>query len=187
MSDLIFVWLWAIILLVPQQAFRVSLGPLALEFDFVTLLVIYLGFSSSFWKGLVSVIIISLIAEALSFAPLGLIVLSNLIIYVILQLLIDQILTEAYLTKMFWVLMASFTQHILTGLVLDKGGNLFGSLFFWSMSTANSMGAALLSFPLFIILDGTRGKWESLFSKQKAQITGADFFAVKSGQRKYLG
>ncbi len=186
MSDLIFVWLWGIVLLVPQQAFRFSLGPLSLEFDFVTLLVIYLGFSYSFWKGLVGVILLSFVAEALSFTTPGLIVLSHLIIYVLLQLLIDQIVTEAYLTKIFWVMMASFAQHILAGLVLDKGGTLLGSLFFWSASAVNAVVAAFLSFPLFIILDGTREKWSSLFSKQKAQITGADFFAVKSSQRKYL-
>ncbi len=184
MLEIFFIWLWGALLLVPQMLIRVPF--FGGELGCITLLVIYTGFTLSLGRGMVAVVGLSLMAETFSYVPPGFLVLTHLIIFSVLQLVVDQILTEAYLTKMIWVFLFYLGNQFLNlwlfgGFsVLDRAPSALGVML------SSSILTALASLPLFILLDVTVRPWLGLFSKQKAQITAADFYQVKSNQRKYL-
>ena len=184
--DILFALVWFWILFNGQLAFRIPLPPGNLEFGFVTILVIYAGFRFSFVRGLVMVVLISFIGETFTLVPHGFIILANLILFVGIHLLLDQILSEAYLTKSLWVFLFSFFSQLITGFVFDPDGAFIGQGLFWIISLVQAVLNGVLSFPLFILMDYSHDFWTRLFSRRRAQLTGADFYQVQSKQRKYF-
>lgn len=186
MSDIFFALLWGGVLLIPQSLIVVPFFGARLDLALIPLLVIYIGFNYTFFKGLIVVVSLSYFFEVLSFVPPGLVILTNVILFIGLQLLMDRVLSEAYVTKVLWVFLAYLSYQLLILFSFNQGGIVFTEVQDGLVFLVHALVTALLSFPLFIILDATYLKWQSLFSKKKAHLTGADFFEVKSSQRKYL-
>lgn len=182
----IFLILWALVLLFPQLIIRFSVFDVQFGFSLLTLLIIYAGFNYSFIVGIVSVVVISFLVETFSFIPHGYLIVANLILFVGIQLMSDRIFTEAYITKSLWVFLFSLIAQCLTRFALEPSGIFIGSGLFWISSIIQSSIDGLISLPLFILLDGTYHRWIGLFSRQRAQLTAADLFQVKSKQRRYF-
>lgn len=186
MIDIIFILSWGFMLLIPERLLRLPLLDIPVEFNFTTLLIIYVGFTSTFFKGLISIVILSFILETLSFIPHGYLITTNSILFIMLTLIVDQIMTEAYVTKAFWVFIFSMVSQLLNRLVFFSPELVLDQGFFWLLSLFNSMICAIISIPLFMIFDLTFEQFKPLFSSRQAHVTGADLYQVKSKQRKYL-
>lgn len=184
--DILFALLWFWFLFNGQLAFRLPIPGGDLEFGFITVFVIYLVFQYSFIRGLIAVVLVSFIAETFTLVPHGFIILANLLLFTGIHLLLDQILSEAYVTKAFWVGLFSFIGRLITGFVFDPEGAFAASASFWVIAPVQAVFNGFLSFPLFILLDFTHDLWMGLFSRRRAHLTGADFYQVKSKQRKYF-
>ncbi|MBI4412069.1 MAG: hypothetical protein HY541_06265 [Deltaproteobacteria bacterium] len=184
--DILFALVWLWILFNGQLAFRIPFFHGALELGFVTILVIYVGFRFSFLRGLITVALVSFIAETFTLVPHGFIILAHLILFIGIRLLLDQILSEAYLTKSLWVFLFSFFSRLITGFVFDPEGVFIREGSFWIVSPAQAVLNGILSFPLFIALDASYDLWTRLFSRRRRSLTGADFYQVQSKQRKYF-
>lgn len=182
----IFLILWALVLLFPQLIIRFSVFDVQFGFSLLTLLIIYAGFNYSFVFGMMGVIAISFLVETFSFVPHGYLIVSSLILFVVIQLMSEGIFTEAYITKSSWVFLFSLIAQCLTRFALEPSGVFIGSGLFWISSVIQSLIDGLISLPLFIVLDRTYFKWIKLFSRQRAQFTAADLFQVRSKQRRYL-
>lgn len=183
---ILFALLWFWILFNGQLAFRIPLSGGSLEFGFVTILVIYAAFRFSFMEGLITVMLASFVAETFTLAPHGFLILANLILFVGIRLVLDQILSEAYLTKSLWVFLFSFFSQMITGFVFDPEGAFVGQKSFWIISPVQAFLNGVLSLPLFILFDYSHDLWMRVFSRRRKQLTGADFFQVQSKQRKYF-
>ena len=181
---IVFIMIWAALLLVPQMLFKFHFFNIPLGIGFIALLVIYEGLSQTFFKGLFSVALITFMAEMFSLAPHGILVLPNLILFVGMQLLIDRLYTEAYLTKAFWAFIFSLAGSFLTAVAFTPEG----SPILYSMAGGLMQSAinAVVAFPLFILLDKTCEPWVRFFSSRKAHLTGADLYQAQSSQRKYF-
>lgn len=179
-----FIILWAAFLLVPQMLFRFTLFHLPLGIGFITLLVLYEGFTETFFRGLYGVVVITFMAEALSSAPHGSLILSNLILYVGMQLVIDRIYTEAYATKALWTFALSCAGGFLTAVAFTPQGN--PSNYSSAAGLIQAGINAVVCFPLFILLDLTGGPWDRFFTRRKGNLTGADLYQAQSSQRKYF-
>lgn len=186
MLDILFAFFASVLLYIPQLSFHFSVFGLPLEIGFTTLLIIYIGFTFSFWRGLLSVILVSFIAETFSLVPHGYLVTAYVILFISIQIILDEVLAESYLTKSMWVLGYSFLSQIITGFVFEAGTSFLSSGPFWIGAVLQATFNGILSFPLFIFLDFLYDRWNSLFSRRKGQLTGADFFQLKSKQRKYF-
>ncbi|MBX7148298.1 hypothetical protein K1X76_04380 [bacterium] len=182
----LFATIWALILLVPQITVHVAPFGIPLGLGLITILVIFVGFEFPAGRGLVAVTIISFMAEVFSRMVHGHIILSHLILFFFIQVVMDKIYTEAYLTKCFWVFIFSITHLLFVGFVLspnfvelDLGTTLLQILL-------QSLVNGVVSFPLLILFDTTFSFWSSASSRRKKSVTGADWFAAKSSQRKYI-
>lgn len=182
----LFYLIWIAILLVPQMAVRISLFDLSLNPGFVLLLVLYISFNETFMAGLISVVLLSYFTGIFSFAPQAYFILNYLIIFVAIQMVIDRIFTEAYLTKSLWVFPLSIFFQFLTSFSLDASRLFLGEGEFWFEVLVQAAVNSLVSFPLFIVLDWTYGHWTRIFSRRKAHLTGADLYQAKSNQSKYF-
>ncbi len=186
MSALFFGFFWGFVLLIPQGFAEIQFFGFALHMGFIPLLVIYTGFSFPFFRGLLTVILLALMVESFSLLPPGFLIVSYSLLFIILQVLAGQILTESYLTKSFWVFLSYFLDQLLGTLAFEANPIIVQGGIFWAAAGLQSFLAALLSLPLFMLLDATWEQWQGWFSPTRAHLTGADFFQVKSSQRKFL-
>jgi len=186
MLNTLFIILCGMLLFIPQLSIRFSFFGFPLEIGFLTVLIIYVGFTYSFFRGLIAVSLLSFVAETFSLVPHGYLIVANVILFIAIQVLLDQLLSEAYVTKSLWVFLYSLLSQILTGFVLNAETVFLTSSFFWITALIQSGLNGLLSFPLFILLDFLYDGWQTLFSRRRAHLTGADFYQVKSKQRKYF-
>ncbi|MDO8520100.1 MAG: hypothetical protein Q7T11_08065 [Deltaproteobacteria bacterium] len=165
---ILFILLWAALLLIPQMSFR-GIG-------FIPLLVIYLGLTFPFFQGLASVLAVTLLQEAFSAAPHGGFILPSLIVYIGMQALSDRLYTEAYATKALWTFVFSFILYFLAGEFSYP----------WLLGLVQSAVNGIFSLPLFILLDSSGEMWGRLSHRRKGHLTGADLYQAQSDQRKYL-
>src|SRR3989338_716332 len=172
----VFFLLWALILLFFQVGFRFQLGNFVVNFDFLTTMVIYVGFTLPLFSGLITVLVVSILMSAFSIIPQEMIILVNLIIFVSIRFLIEQIYSEAYLTKSIWVFLFSLLSLYL------RSEDRINLLSIFSQALVNG----ILSFPLFIVWDKTFFIWLKNISIKRADFSGADFFQVKNTIRKYV-
>ena len=183
---LLFFLLWGFCLLFFQLIFRVSPFGFPLGMNFMTLLVIYAAFTAPFITGMFVTIILSWVSGVLSGIPPEFITLTHLILFVVIQLFVSRIFTESYLTKSLWIFLFAFVAGCLRGMILTPSGEWLRVGFFWQQASLQAALDALVSFPLFIFLDHTGEGWRRATSPRQTQLTGADFFAVKSKHRRFI-
>lgn len=186
MSSLLFGFFWGFVLLIPQGFAKIQFFGFSVQMGFVTLFVIYIGFAFPFFRGLLTVVLLALMTESFSLLPPGFLVASYTLLFVILQVLAGQILTESYLTKSLWVFLFYFLDQLLSTLAFDMNPIVVRGGLFWAAAALQSFLGALASLVLFMIWDATWEQWQGWFSPTKAHLTGADFYQVKSSQRKFL-
>lgn len=172
----VFFLLWSLILLFFQVGFRFQLGNFIVNFDFLTIMVIYVGFTLPLFSGCVTVLGTSILMSAFSVIPQEMVILVNLIIFVSIRFLIEQIYSEAYLTKAVWIFIFSLLSLYL--LRFEK----INLLSIFSQALVNGM----LGLLLFIVWDKTFLIWLKIFSIKRADLTGADFFQVKNAHRRFV-
>lgn len=164
-------------LLLPLEA-RCVFFPATLHLvpAFLSSFIVYIGFRYSFFKGFIAVILITFILELMSFVPLSAMLVPHLIIFVSLQLLADQFLSESYLTQALWVFLFQiflvWMEHVL---VLTPWSFANDSVF-WIRLVGVPLLTACLSIPLFIILDAVHGLWDEWFSITEARLTGVELY-----------
>lgn len=178
----LFVILWGAILILPQILFHFPFTGRTVAPGFVTLLVIQAAFTQSFLAGLVGVVVATFLFEIFSSAPHGTIILSHVILFVAIQTVVARIYTESYLTKALWVALFSVLAQLLINHVVRPAGS---GLDYWEV-TASAVGNGLVSIPLLIIMDGSYELWSRVVSPKQASLTGADFYQVRSKQRKFF-
>ncbi len=182
---IVFVLLAAIFLFSLQIYFRWHVLGIEVGFKFDTLLVIFTAFSLPFVSGLIAVVMISLVVEVYSGVPHFYFVAVNIALLVSIQLVVDRIFTESYVTKSLWVIPFSFLSQILKTLVWAPDSSFWISGHFWIESFLQALFNGLCAFPFFILMDGGSTLWDSLFPRKRAHLTGADLYQVKNPQRKY--
>lgn len=183
---LFFFLLWGFVLLAFQLVLRTHPFGIPVGAGFMTLLVIYAAFTAPFITGMFATIILSWFSGILSGIPPEFIALTHLILFVVIQLFVSRIYSESYVTKSLWIFLFTFAGQFLRSLILDPSGEWAGISSFWGQATLQSVVDALISFPLFVILDQTGEYWRRITSRRQAQLTGADFFAVKSRHRRFI-
>lgn len=183
---ILFLLLWGFFLLIPQLLFRVSVFGFPVGVELTTLLIVYTAFGYSFTSGMLGVVMLSCLAGVFSQTPPGYLMLAHLILFVLIQFFMSRIFTESYLTKSLWVVLFAFSAEVLRMLALSPTVHYFQTPFFWERGILQAVVDGLASFPLFILLDKTRARWDKWVSPRQAHLTGADFFHVRSRHRKYI-
>lgn len=183
---ILFLTIWALLFLISQLHFRMEVGEHYFSVNFYLLLVIYAGFNFPFFRGGISVVVISFIFETFSLAPHGFYITGGLVLFLLIHFFVDQLYSEAYITKSAWSFVFCLIGQILIRYMLEGGGVLMNPSSFWIVSLAQSFIDAVVSFPLYIVLDKTLALWMKLGRTREVRLTGADFYQVQSKQRRFL-
>lgn len=183
---IIFLFLWGLVLFFPQLIIHFRIFNFDLGLGFITILVIYAGFTYPFTRGVIATILLGFLYETFSSVSHGHFILTYLILFLVIALIADRIFAEAYLTKSLWVFFFSMIAQPLFELVWLQNFSFVFNGTFWIDAGLQSLINGIVSFPLFIYLDKTLTKWMYLFARRRASITEADFYQIKSKQRKYL-
>lgn len=183
---ILFLTIWAMIFLMNQLHFRMEMGGYSFSINFYLLLIIYAGFNFPFFSGAVSVVMISFIFETFSLTPHGFFITSGLILFFSIHLFVDQLYSEAYLTKSLWSFIFCLMGQVLIRYTLEGGDIFLNPSSFWMVSMIQSFMDTLVSFPLYIVLDKTLMLWMKLGRTKEVRLTGADFYQVQSKQRRFL-
>lgn len=186
MTSFLFAVLWMTVLIVPQMTIRFFVFGMSFGPGFAALLVIYAGFAMKLTPGFLSVLFIGFTVETFSGVPHGYFIVSNAILFIIIRLVVDRILTEAYLTKSLWVFLFSFVDQCVNGFVTGYRGVVMTGWVFWAGAFFQSFISAVISLPLFMVLDRSMAGWMNIFTRRKGHLTGADLYQAKSPQRKYF-
>lgn len=187
MSSVLFAWLSALVLLVPERLFSwAAIGHSWFEIDLLVVWIFYLGINFSFGHGLLALLPVSYLLGFYTYQPPILLILSHVILFLLIKILMDQIMTEAYLTKMVWTMFFLVIHGFLIELAFESSFLAIFHLAKWQQVFMTALVSGLLSLPLMVVLDYTHTWWLKLLSSRKAQLTAADFYQAKSGQRKYL-
>ncbi len=185
MSWLFFI-LWGFLFLIPQSSLRFPFFGFELGIHTNYILVIYAAFTFPFWEGLIGCILVSALLSTLSQIPPSLMIMSNGILFIAIQTIVDRLYTEAYITKTLWVFPFSMMYQFLNALALNPGWIFWGDADSWFHIGLQGILDVLISFPMFMILDFTYEFWTRIFSSRRANLTGADMYQVKSQQRKFI-
>lgn len=185
MKWLLFI-LWGFVFLIPQSSLRLPFFGFELGIHTNYILIIYAAFNLPFWEGLIGCVLVSTLLSTLSQIPPSLIIMSNGILFIAIQTIVDRLYTEAYITKTLWVFPFSILYQFLNALALNPGWIFWGDADSWFNFILQGALDVLISFPLFIVLDITYEGWNSVFSSRRANLTGADMYQVKNPQRKYI-
>lgn len=178
--------IWGFVLLVPQATLRLPFfgWELGLHLDYI--LIIYAGFTLPFWEGLIGCVLVSMLMGTLSQIPQSLMILSNGMLFIAIQTIVDRLYTEAYITKTLWVFPFSVIYQFLNALAFNPGWIFWSDKDSWFHMFLQGFLDVLMALPLFIILDFTHEFWQTLFSSRKTSLTGADMYQAKNPHRKYI-
>lgn len=183
---ILFLTVWALVFLIGQLHFRMEVGDTSFSVNFYLLLIIYAAFNFPFFRGAFSIVVISFIFETFSLAPHGFYITGGLILFLLIHLFVDQLYSEAYVTKSTWSFIFCLTGQVLIRYLLEGETVLMSPSSFWVVSLVQSFIDAVVSFPLYIVLDKTLALWMKLGRAKEVRLTGADFYQAQSKQRKFF-
>jgi len=187
MSSIIFAWLTALGLMVPERLFsRAATGHALFDLDIIPIWIFYLGVNFSFGSGLIALLPVSYLLGFYSYQSPFVLMMTHVMLFLSIKILMEQIMTEAYLTKMFWTIFFLVINGFL--MILAFGSSFLGLLDFsvWKQILLTALVSGVIGLPLMVLLDSLYALWARLVAPHNANLTGADFYQIKSQQRKYL-